>query len=78
MIKIAMELIDNAIIEWIASITAIVSIWLYGNKWKYAGYFGLFSQVFWWWFALMYDFISMIVLCGFMTATHIRNIFKMK
>ena len=33
-------------IEWIASLTAIVSIWLYGNGWKYSGYFGLVSQFF--------------------------------
>ena len=65
-------------IEWIASITAIVSIWLYGNSWKYAGYFGLVSQFFWWWFSFIYDLTSMYVLCLFMTATHVRNIMKMK
>ena len=44
-------------IEWIASLTAIVSIWLYGNGWKDSGYFGLVSQFFWWWFSFLYDFI---------------------
>ena len=66
------------IINWIASLTAIISIWLYGNKWNYAPYFGLFSQVFWWAFTYLHDIISMYVLCGFMTITHIRNIFKMR
>ena len=65
-------------IEWTASLTAIVSIWLYGNGWKYSGYFGLVSQFFWWWFSFIYDLTSMYVLCGFMTATHIRNIIRMK
>ena len=69
---------DMEMIEWIASITAIISVWLYGNKWQYAGYFGLVSQFFWWWFSFIYDLTSMYVLCLFMTATHIRNIIKMK
>jgi len=65
------------IIEFIAVISAIISLKLYGDQWKYAGYFGLFSQIFWWSFSYVNQHNSMYVLCFFLTAMHIRNIWKM-
>ena len=65
------------IIEFIAVISAIISLKLYGDQWKYAGYFGLFSQIFWWTFSYLNQLNSMYILCLFLTAMHVRNIRKM-
>ena len=63
--------------KWIASLTAIVSIWLYGNGWKYLDILAWLVNFFGGGFHYMI-LTSMYVLCGFMTATHIRNIIRMK
>jgi nicotinamide riboside transporter PnuC len=64
-------------VEFIAVISAIASVYLYGNGWRYSGHFGLVSQIFWWLFTYMNNLNSMYILCFFMTMMHIRNIFKM-
>ena len=64
-------------VEFIAVISAIASVYLYGNGWRYSGHFGLVSQIFWWLFTYMNNHNSMYILCFFMTVMHIRNIFKM-
>ena len=68
----------NIIVEVIAVATAITSIYLYGNGWKYSGYFGLFSQFWWVLFTYLNQHTTLYVLCFFMIITHIRNIFKMR
>ena len=68
----------NLIVESVAVVTAIISIYLYGNGWKYSGYFGLFSQIWWVLFTHLNEHTTLYVLCFFMIITHIRNIFKMR
>ena len=68
----------NLIVESVAVVTAIISIYLYGNGWKYSGDFGLFSQIWWVLFTHLNEHTTLYVLCFFMILTHIRNIFKMR
>lgn len=68
----------NIIVETFAVITAIVSIYCYGNGWKYSGYVGLFSQIWWISFTYLNQLSTMYVLCFFMVLVHIRNIRKMR
>ena len=65
------------IIEFIAVSSAILSLKFYGDQKKWAGYFGLFSQIFWWTFSYLNQLNSMYILCLFLTAMHVRNIRKM-
>ena len=65
------------IIEFIAVSSAILSLKFYGDEKKWAGYFGLFSQIFWWTFSYLNQLNSMYILCLFLTAMHVRNIRKM-
>ena len=64
-------------VESIATLSAIISIYLYGNGWKYSGYFGLFSQFWWVLFTYINDHKTLYFLCICMIITHIRNIRKM-
>ena len=66
------------IVETVAVITAIMSIYFYGNGWRYSGYFGLFSQCWWIAFTYLNDHKTLYILCGCMCVTHIRNIYKMR
>ena len=64
-------------VEFIAVISAIASVYLYGNGWRYSGHFGFVSQTFLWLFTYMNNLNSMYILCFIMTVMHIRNVFKM-
>lgn len=65
-------------IEASAALSAIVSVWFYGNQSRHAPYIGLCSQVFWWTFSIYHMMTFIMILNVVMTITHIRNIFKYK
>ena len=63
--------------EILASLSAITSIMIYGNKSWYAPIFGLFSQIIWVSWVVVSGSWSMMALCIAMIIVHIRNIKKM-
>ena len=70
-----MELIK--VLEVICVITAVLSIYIYGNGSWYAPLLGLFSQIFWVAWACLGGFYTMLFLSAAMVVTHLRNFYKM-
>ncbi len=66
------------ILEIICSLSACVSVYLYGNGSLKAPLFGICSQFFWWAWTIQEGLYFMMLLNVVMTLTHIRNIIKMK
>lgn len=66
------------ILEIICSVSAVISIYCYGNGSWYAPLIGLFSQIFWVWWSIVGSFESMIFLCLAMVITHFINIKKLQ
>ena len=69
---------DVPILEIICSLTACVSVYLYGNGSLKAPLFGIFAQLFWWAWTIQAGLYFMMMFNVVMTLTHIRNIIKMK
>ena len=74
--------ITDKILEFISfgmflSIASFVQIWMMGNKWLYAPSFGLFLQLFWFYYAvyIIHDYCFIFGVVGF-SSIHIRNQIK--
>ena len=59
--------------EILASLSAIASIMIYGNKSWYAPIFGFFSQIIWVSWVVVAEVWSMTALCIAMIIIHCRN-----
>ena len=66
------------ILEILCAVTAVISIYIYGNQSWYAPLFGFFSQIFWVAWAILDNHYAMLFLSGAMILTHIRNSKQMK
>ena len=60
-------------LEFICAITAVISIYIYGNQAWYAPIFGLFSQIFWVTWTVVGGHFPMLILSCAMIMTHCRN-----
>lgn len=65
------------LLEILASLSAVISIMIYGNKSWYAPLFGLCSQAVWVAWVYYQEVYSMFFLCLCMIIMHIRNFKKM-
>ena len=63
----------HLLLEISASLSAVISIIIYGNKSWYAPIFGLFSQTIWVSWVVVAEVWSMIALCIAMIIIHFRN-----
>lgn len=64
--------------EFLSAVSAVISVWVYGNKHWSAPIIGLFCQVFWITWCFLGNFYSMFILCICMIFVHTRNFYKMK
>jgi hypothetical protein len=67
-----------SIFELLAAISAVVTVWVYGNKNNYAPLYGMFSNIIWITWSVMSNSLFMLVMCIVFTALHIRNYFHMR
>jgi len=64
------------ILELFAAVSAIISVYFYGNKVWYAPLIGFASQVIWITWCVAMDLYSMFILCCGMVLVHYRNMIK--
>ncbi len=64
------------LLEFLSAISAVISVYVYGNKHWSAPIIGLFCQVFWIWWCVLGGFSSMFILCVCMILVHSRNFKK--
>lgn len=64
------------ILEFSAAISAIVSVYFYGNKVWYAPLIGFVSQIIWISWCYSMNLYSMFILCCGMIFVHYRNMIK--
>ena len=69
---------EKLVMEIIASILAIVSVYKYGNKCTTAPCFGMLAQIYWTYFCYILGMYGLLILCVVMFAIHVRNYFKWK
>ena len=68
----------NFILEFLASMAAIITVWVYGNKNNRAPVIGLIGQMFWWALTIYGELWGLIPLNIIMIVVHTRNYFHMK
>jgi hypothetical protein len=66
------------VLEFLASIAAIITVWVYGNKNNKAPIIGMIGQMFWWVLTFYSEMWGLIPLNVVMLIIHIRNYFHMK
>jgi len=66
------------IFELLAAISAVVTVWVYGNKDNYAPLYGLISNMLWITWAFLSTSYFMLAMCIVFTALHVRNYFHMR
>ena len=66
------------ILELFAAVSAIISVYFYGNKVWYAPLIGFASQVIWITWCVAMDLYSMFILCCGMVLVHYRNMIQYK
>ena len=69
---------EKLVMEIIASILAIISVYLYGTKSMKAPVFGMFAQIYWVYFCYILKLYGLLILCGVMLCIHVRNYIKWK
>jgi hypothetical protein len=62
--------------DWILSITSMITLWLMGNKNKYAPIVGIVSQILWIYYAVSIKQYGLIIGTVGYLIIHIRNSFK--
>lgn len=63
-------------IDWILGVGSMAQLYLMTNKWKYAGYVGLFVQVFWAYFSYTTQNYGLLISCVGFTFMHSRTVWK--
>jgi len=64
--------------EWLASILTLLSVYKYGDGGKWGPYWGLASQVFWWYLCLGQGLYGLVPLNLAMLCVHVRNLWRLR
>ena len=67
-----------SIFELFAAISAVVTVWVYGNKDNHAPIYGMISNAIWITWSLLSSSYYMLIMCIVFTCLHIRNYFHMR
>ena len=67
-----------SIFELLAAISAVVTVWVYGNKDNHAPIYGMVSNAIWITWSLLSSSYYMLIMCIVFTWLHIRNYFHMR
>ena len=67
-----------SLFELLAAISAVVTVWVYCNKYNYAPLNGMVSNIIWITWSLLSDSYYMLLMCVVFTCLHIRNFFHMR
>ena len=73
-----MELSAKLLLELAASLAAITTVWIYGNRSRNAPIIGILGLVLWWWLTISQEMWGLIPLNVVMLFVHIRNYIRMK
>ena len=73
-----MELSAKLLLELAASLAAITTVWIYGNRSRNAPIVGILGLVLWWWLTISQSMWGLIPLNVVMLIIHIRNYIRMK
>jgi diacylglycerol kinase len=73
-----MELSDKLLLELAASLAAITTVWIYGNRSRNAPIIGILGLVLWWWLTISQEMWGLIPLNVVMLFVHIRNYIRMR
>jgi len=67
-----------SVFELLAAISAVITVWVYGNKDNYAPLYGMVSNIIWITWSVLSDSYYMLLMCIVFTCLHIRNYFHMR
>mgnify|MGYP003122319091 FL=1 len=67
-----------SIFELLAAISAVITVWVYGNKDNHAPIYGMISNAIWITWSLLSSSYYMLIMCIVFTCLHIRNYFHMR
>ena len=73
-----MELSAKLLLELAASLAAITTVWIYGNRSRNAPIIGILGLVLWWWLTISQEMWGLIPLNVVMLFVHIRNYIRMR
>ena len=73
-----MELSAKLLLELAASLAAITTVWIYGNRSRNAPIIGILGLVLWWWLTISQEMWGLVPLNVVMLFVHIRNYIRMK
>ena len=73
-----MELSAKLLLELAASLAAITTVWIYGNRSRNAPIIGILGLVLWWWVTISQEMWGLIPLNVVMLFVHVRNYIRMK
>jgi hypothetical protein len=62
-------------VDWILGLGSMTHLYMMSSKWKYAGYFGVILQMFWFVFSISTNNYGLIVSSIGFTIIHIRTIY---
>ena len=71
-----MQLVD--ILQLLAAISAVITVWVYGNKDNHAPLYGMVSNITWITWSVLSNSYYMLLMCVVFTCLHIRNYFNMR
>ncbi len=67
-----------SVFELFAAISAVITVWVYGNKDNYAPLYGMVSNIIWLTWTILIESYFMLIMCLVFTGLHIRNFFHMR
>ena len=67
-----------SIFELLSAISAVITVWVYGNKDNHAPIYGMISNAIWITWSLLSSSYYMLIMCIVFTCLHIRNYFHMR
>ena len=73
-----MELSAKLLLELAASLAAITTVWIYGNRSRNAPIIGILGLVLWWWLTISQEMWGLVPLNVVMLVVHIRNYIRMR
>ena len=73
-----MELSAKLLLELAASLAAITTVWIYGNRSRNAPIIGILGLVLWWWLTISQEMWGLIPLNVVMLFVHVRNYIRMR
>jgi len=67
-----------SVFELLAAISAVITVWVYGNKDNYAPLYGMVSNIIWITWSVLSDSYYMLFMCVVITCLNIRKYFNMR